>query len=403
MANYVSTRIVTDLRDGLPEEQSVVLCMDTFIWALCRDLVYGYGGRDTTFATAYTDAGYSTPDVATMDDIDARIGDFLKEDDLTCDLSELIQQLTDSGCGCSGEKGSWGAGSTEPPASTFEDTGSNFPPGFADRDEYDTYKCETANRIMAGMQRDMDFLAGGTILTLSLTAFFASLFTPIPFDDVATLFGVGVALATQGVLIGAATAVSTLIDDEKEAIVCALFEGTDASDVKGNLNDIWDANLTTTEALLASSMTFFTSVNGLFSKDVLQEESTLTMDVDCANCGGPHFTHLGTDNGDNNWSSEETDPTTHHVAIAFYAQSWTAAIEPTRKLSVELGAMPGFTPKSDATHGYRARPNMDLEAACSGWTVYCTDTKPVGLFCMKKISLRSTTPFSVDLVFGVDC
>ena len=71
--------------------------------------------------------------------------------------------------------------------------------------------------------------------------------------------------------------------------------------------------------------------------------------------------------------------------------------------AVERLSKVSFDPILDSTHPFRARPNMSLGNACSGWTVYCQDPQPVGLFCMKKIVLRSHTAFSVVFSFGIDC
>lgn len=289
LRQYVRTRVLVDFdhfQTGL--DAGVVLCTNEGILGLIRTLISTYGLRYANWVTSHTPGGYIGVSESQFDILDAEISSFLEETNNMAFCDDLTQAFNDLAfafrAGCCGA-GSFGAGEAEPPASTNQDDEEDFPPGFDTYAEYRAYKCDIANRIIQGIQTDIDWIEGGTLLTLTFSIFVATLLTPIPGDEILALVGFVVALLLQGVLVATAAAVSTEIDDSRQELVCLLYDALDAEQAKQDVTDFMTSALSSTQMALFASLWGFASVNSLFFKDVLLESSPLPGDVECTACG----------------------------------------------------------------------------------------------------------------------
>lgn len=288
LRQYVPTRVLIDFdhfQSGL--DAGVLVCTNEGILGLIRTLISTYGLRYANWVTSHTPGGYIGVNESQFDILDAEISAFLEETNDMAFCDELTQAFNDLSiafrAGCCGE-GAFGAGDSEPPPSTNQDDEEDFPPGFDTYAEYRAYKCDIANRIVQGIQTDIDWIEGGTLLTLTFSIFIATLLTPIPGDEILALVGFVVALLLQGVLVATAAAVSTEIDDSRQELVCLLYDAVDADEAKDAVTSFMDAALSTTQAALFDALWGYASVNSLFFKDVLLEASPLPGAVVCTAC-----------------------------------------------------------------------------------------------------------------------
>lgn len=194
-----------------------------------------------------------------------QIGDFCTMGCLE-DLSNAILALANSvtfaignqsGCDCAGTGGS---GVYEQPASTFEDTGTNFPSGYVDRDEYELYRCGLANYILQRWINDLTQLrsvnAAGFSSGILATLLGTLLLTPIPFALVIGL--VTAILALVAVSIDAfVDALDELIAWLEGIDICLIAGASSASVAKANMQDDLDAQVFTNDALTKEMFSFF--------------------------------------------------------------------------------------------------------------------------------------------------
>lgn len=288
MNEFVSTRVLIDydeFTNSLPEP--AVICTNMGVLGAIRVLLRSYGLREVNWVTGYSQAGYTSVTEEQFDIIDNAISIFLGETNEMTFCTELTDAMNNLAvafqAGCCGE-GSFGAGQDEPPASTQPDEEGDYPPGFDTYAEYRTYKCDVANRIIEGIKEDMEWLAAGTLVTLTATGLVAALLTPIPFDEVLLLVGFVVSLLLQGVLTGTATAVADEIDTERESLVCLLYDAENATAAKASVKTYMAGLLTDTENGLFASVWTFAAVNALFGLNLLLETSPLPDAVSCTLC-----------------------------------------------------------------------------------------------------------------------
>lgn len=401
---YVRTRVLVDydhFNDHVAEP--VLICTNQGILNVIRTLLSTYGLRWANWVTAHGLGGYIGVDAAQFNIIDEYISEFLGDTtDMTfCgDLTEALNSLSaafQAGC-CDG--GSYGAGKDEPPPSANEDDEEDWPPGFDTYEEYRTYKCDIANRLIEGLRVDMVWLAGGTIVTLAATILVATLLTPIPFDEILGVVGFALALLAQGILGATGAAVATEIEDNRQELVCLLYDAADAASAKIAVSEFMDGVLTTTQMALFASVWGFAAVNALYDKNVLLDTSPLDDPVSCDACSSNCeicFATFGDEvvNGIFTEVSEivfdmESGFTTPPL---IYWGSCDFNSDPADRTfcgpAVELASysLTGFTPH--ATQGYRIY-NSELTI------VYTSGSAPDwSLFTdVRAVQLKSSTPFT---------
>lgn len=219
---------------------------------------------------------------------------------MTC-LSELADAITGlgasirSGGGCvtAGQTGTVGAGGSQETPSEFIDNGSTtFPADYADRDEYEDYKCGMAETIRERWERDVKNakildLAG---LTLSAVLFqlgavgAAAFATPIPFDDLVVLALAMIVI--WGLLASLAAALQQAEDYIAAFDICVWYGSSTAEQAIIETHDDIDAqSFATADAqvkLILKSFVTSDMLNPLF------DEKPASIDysgiADCSSC-----------------------------------------------------------------------------------------------------------------------
>lgn len=202
-------------------------------------------------------------------------------------LSEIAAAITllatvniNNAGGCCDRRGSGGAGTIAPPFSdVFQGNPSVDPPppDFDDWSDFTEYKCSIAWNIVETLQSDlgeMALLNLGNISISSLAALIAvAIATPIPFDDIIAIAGLLLAVAAE-IMIASAL---SILNDNEEDLVCALFNGSSASGSRDNFLSLFNEFATSgiadpvsrfaVNSLMAYMLTSAT-VNRLYEEDL---------------------------------------------------------------------------------------------------------------------------------------
>jgi len=288
---YYDKRQVVVL-SNVPEEQfeeRIILCVPNFAWRVARSFLARQGHWESTYASAFFDEYYLSPDEETMDKIKASIDAALAEDDMSCDLREGLDEIAnaigaldisvdcgDGGTGC----GAGGAGATETEPSDFDDDGSTPPEGFPDYNTYDEWKCGIAKLVLDQIKSDLNYVKGLAVTEISATLLGFALLTPIPFDDISVLVGVIIAWAVEDILDDLIDAVLTELGIEESDILCGLYNAINAGTASNFLDSWATTNLSTLGAFLFSFFINNDSVNRLF-----EEGNQILPSNDCSGCG----------------------------------------------------------------------------------------------------------------------
>ena len=284
--------------------EHVLLCVPRFAWYVARGFLADYGTRPINYSVQYSEQGYWSPDAALFDQIDASISEFLGAKDMCQDLTQAMDNIAEaltninntlvasSECNTScGSGGSNGAGTTNPPPSTFEDDGASFPPEFDSVEEYRTYKCGAANLYIDQILTDLSYVETAGIGALAASALVVAFLTPIPFDDILILSATALAFAAQGILTSAAINIQAAINADKTGYVCEIYNAETAQIAYDNLRAKIDAegSLNGSEKLLGKYFVNFEALNTLFDYSSLTAQQTNPGGVDCADCECPSF------------------------------------------------------------------------------------------------------------------
>src|SRR5262245_26913379 len=138
--------------------------------------------------------------------------------------------------------GSAGAGLVEGPPSTTENTPESRegppPPGFDSWSEFDTYQCDAASYILDQMIADiatMGLLSAGISSGVALaTLLVAALLTPIGWAVLISVATIFLGLLVTGIEISELT---SLLEDNKDDLVCAMLLGHDVGSSINSYND----------------------------------------------------------------------------------------------------------------------------------------------------------------------
>lgn len=227
-----------------------------------------------------------------LDDINEIVNNYeLEVQDMSCDLNATLEAMTIAiqniaavGCGsCGSELDPVSA--DPPPIGPGED--------FPTIDDYDEYKCEAANWLVDGLEDvfvklkvyDVDFWAT-TTLAAGSSLVTAILLTTLIGGAVVVIGGVVIALVSS-LIIGSTidmTDILTVLDDEREALVCALYNGTDAESSRtAFLAELTTAGLNAAEVALLGLILTNELVNNLYVLDEDIEGHTIT--TACEGCG----------------------------------------------------------------------------------------------------------------------
>lgn len=258
-----------------------LVCVSRSVLDLARVLVEQRGRWKTTYALSYSNSGYVAIGDIELDLVEEKIAEFLEAtgamncDDFLEALSAIGDAISAKGssdnCGC----GSGSAGGSSPPADDTilgppgEQLGEP-PDGFSTWAEYENYKCDMAAYVLSVASADLSWWANVDIVALTATGLAASLFTPVPFDDVLLLVGLLLALSLQGVAAAAISVGSDVLANSNDEILCALYEASDAGSAKTDVDNAIDTGVDVeTTAIWAGIVKSL--LKGLFNQHVINK------------------------------------------------------------------------------------------------------------------------------------
>lgn len=232
-------------------DEAVVVCVPKAALQVARVLVRERGyWRSTYTKGAVNNYEYEIPSIAEMDVVEEVLAEFLSEtevftmpicDDIVSELSALnatlgsldlscITNVSGGGEGCG--PGSGGAGSGEAEETTEVDDGATPPEGFSTYTEYQSHKCNMAEKIRQDLIHDLTWLKGATILTISAEAIIGAFFLPVPGARVVSLLGFAISLITQGLIITTCDEIINSLNTNAEALRCCLYDAYDVGEAE---------------------------------------------------------------------------------------------------------------------------------------------------------------------------
>jgi len=276
----------------------VVLCVPKFAYDVARAFLLRYGKYRTSYAVEYGELFYKLPNDSEFDTIEASLDDFLGSRDMSCDLVTALENInaTIKNQACCGTAG---AGQviddqfyygTEDPLvapTTFGGPGDDFATEIA----YDNHRCEAANAIVDGLIYGLgswSLLTLGALTAGAIAVGLAAIFLTPP---VAAFL----ALAAEGIAFGVLATIANAIDDDRENLVCLLYNSESATVAYDNLNNyiddlVVDLGFIEIEASLLVSLVMqfspIDTMNALFGAVGLP---AVAESVDCAACNDECF------------------------------------------------------------------------------------------------------------------
>lgn len=274
--------------------ERILLCLPKFGWLVARAFLSTQGQWRSTYADTFNGVDYTIPDEATFDQIFSSIDSTLAEDDMSCDLRQGLDEIRDAiaalqmvvNCGstggcCTSVGGSGGAGSVIAEPSDFEDDGENYPGGFADRAEYDAYKCAIADHIVSLIITDIKYLQELDVTEIVASVLIVTLLTPIAGDEVIALVGGILLMATEAILDVALDHIITELEDGRDELVCIIYNALDASSLYNSLVQWLTDKLNAVEVWIASKFFGIDVLNWVFGK----VHQLIDLDsADCSSC-----------------------------------------------------------------------------------------------------------------------
>jgi hypothetical protein len=314
-SEYYPKRQIVNMSLVKPEDytERILLCVPKFAWDVARAYLSVQARWRSTYAMAYHENYYETPNDAEFDIIDASIADFLSEEDMSCDLEAVMQDIVaelkllvakECGVACGG---SGGAGVGEAPDNPYIDDGETPPPDFPTYNEYEAWKCAMSKFIIDQLMADLQYLKGLAVTEITTTLLAAALMTPIPFDDIGVMVGALITLIVEAVLDALIDDILTAMGADYDSLVCNLYYAISVSDAKGEIQE-WALDN------IGSDGWFFLSyfVNSDAYNRLFQEENNLMPSNDCAGCAAyvpTVFYDWDGDPGLLGWVAEDTEGT----------------------------------------------------------------------------------------------
>ena len=281
--------------------QDTFICVDKSLIPIIRALLRTRGLYPSTYYTAIDPNFYTIPDSDQMGLIEDAVANFLEEtsdmgtcDDLITVLNNISINLASQATCCGGS-----AGQSQPPANQ---TGIGYPgqhtgdppDGFASWVEYDTYKCDLATQIADNIAKDLAWIAGTSAVAAWIPVLVATLVTPVPFDDIASIAGLLLAISVDAAV---ATVFGTALIEYnavKSDVVCALYYAQNAGQSKSQADDVINSNITNSLAARAiTTMLGYYTINDLYSNNQALRDIGLPTG-DCSSCGLQITTIYGT-------------------------------------------------------------------------------------------------------------
>lgn len=291
----LGSRSVYDAND-LFLESDIKECVAWFLpkWAyyVARSFLFDYGQRMTSFSLDYSSGLYLIPDSTQKNEIDLVISEALGGD-IVCvqDIVNALQGVSaaimfDCETGGCEDVGSGGAGQKEAVPTPNIDNGVDDPTGggYQDYSEYKDNKCGWANKIVDDILADMVKVGASTTLTWVASLLTLAFVTPIPFDDIFAIVGIGLSFVIGGIILAFSQVIITEISDNRDAFVCTLYEAESATEAREDF--LAESTLSVLHNTFLGSWLRFDSLNRLFTKQAVVDA------VAPCGCGGCDITIL---------------------------------------------------------------------------------------------------------------
>ena len=391
----------------------VVGCFNKAVLGIARILLETRGMWPTSYATNWFNDGYDIPDDTQLATVEELISEFL-EDTNRMDCTDFNNSLiaignainamaSTGGCGC----GSGGAGgdddgqsgqSVDPPGTP----GGTYPPGFANQAEYEAYKCDVAAWLVDSLRADILTFTVVDISALTVALIAGLLILPVPGARIAALLVAIIAFTSLGASFG--TNFLAAIDNNRDALICALYEAIDAGEARSDFLTEFETAIDseTTDLVMRYSakqivdiLINYVAVNKLFDED----EFTTFPSATCA-CCVLIKTNWGTTSDQITWNSE-WDGTWNRIDIQFNTDAAGSATCGPEK-TISWSNLTGHTPIGGAGPCWSFQLYQDGDTGC-GDAHYNSETSPSGSHCIRRMIFYSTSVFSVDVSLGADC
>ena len=308
---------------------NVVVCVPKFSYDVARSLLLHYGKYRTTYAVEYSELFYKLPGDVEFDVIEASLDKFLGSRDMSCDLVTALNNInaTIKNQACCGTAGSGQVindqfyyGSETPLIAPTTFGGSED--AFASEVAYNDHRCSAANAIVDGLIYGLgswSLLTLGALTAGAIAVGLAAIFLTPP---VAAFL----ALAAEGIAFGVLATIANAIDDDREDLVCLLYNSETATSAYDNLNGyiddlVVDLGFVEIEVslLVALVMQFapIDTMNALYGAVGLP---TVADPIDCDDCAGCDLydTSFGTEIGSYDWTSAQNETNGwQYIAISF--------------------------------------------------------------------------------------
>lgn len=245
--NYAKTRQMVDFNNVLSKiGNNGLYCIDRGVYSIIRQIIKDRALWRTTYYTNLRIDGYDIPDIEDFVPIDRALSEFLGGGDMSCNLLDGLKgieaairaiQCGNGGGINAGTDGQlrYGTGRVYSAPTSNEAAAAA---GFDDMSAYDAHKCDAANAIIDGLIASINNLAGLSLFQLvagGTVLFAVGLLSNPPLAIVALVAGLG--LAT-----GAFYSLANAIDDNRQSLVCALYNSDDTitayDELKANLSEI---------------------------------------------------------------------------------------------------------------------------------------------------------------------
>jgi len=299
--------IKLDLVQEADYTDNVVVCVPKFSYDVARALLLHYGKYRTSYAIEYGELFYKLPGDVEFDVIEASLDKFLGSRDMSCDLVTALNNInaTIKNQACCGTAGSgqmindqfyYGSETPLDAPATFGGSEDDFATEVA----YNDHRCSAANAIVDGLIYGLgswSLLTLGALTAGAIAVGLAAIFLTPP---VAAFL----ALAAEGIAFGVLATIANAIDDDRETLVCLLYNSETAVSAYDNLNGyiddlVVDLGFIEIEVslLVALVMQFapIDTMNALYGAVGLP---AVASPVDCDACGTECFPYITYGTGD---------------------------------------------------------------------------------------------------------
>lgn len=334
----------------------------------------------------------------------------LQEVIMSCGDSEIGQALTSIAAslalqvnvGCCDRQGSGGAGTVQPPPSPINEGNPSVDPppeGFNSWLEFQTYKCAIAWNIIGQLEADLAQMAvlnfGGISISSLASIIAVTVITPIPFDDIVAIAALLITAAAEIII----TTTLSIVNDNEEDLVCALYLGTSAGSSRGAFlskyaefvaSGVADPVSAFAVNALISYMVGSSTVNRLYEEDLTrnwaEQDCSMCIEAEC-----PELIEYT--------SPEATEP---GVELPVILDSWFYA--PANQWVIQFKLSFQKTIAVEDISGWTDFPGQNdfifwVNDTFSGSTVFNSNDAPIGVIaaCASGVMI-SSTEFSATIV-----